>query len=162
MFEMVGVFKEAGQKIGNLIKGVNFMIQTEVVVGIPKDANTARDGITNAELMYIHENGSPARNIPPRPALKLGLSDENTRNQIREMLLLGMRTALTGDVNKARMYYEKAGMVGSSSVKKIFGQSPPLAPNASSTIARKKSSKPLIDKGSLLSSITYAVRRKGS
>ena len=162
MFEMVGVFKEAGQKIGNLIKGVNYIIQTEVVVGIPKDSNTARDGITNAELMYIHENGSPARNIPPRPALKIGLSDETTRNQIRQMLLAGMRTALTGDVDNARKSYEKAGMVATSSVKKVFGKSPPLAPNSPVTIARKGSSAPLIDTGALQSSITYAVRKKGS
>ena len=162
MFEAVATFKEAGQKIGNLIKGVNFIIQTEVVVGIPKEANTGRGLVTNAELMYIHENGSPANNIPPRPALKLGLSDETARNQIRQMLLTGMRTALTGNVSKAQTFYEKAGMVGASSVKKIFGQSPPLAPNKPATIARKGSSKPLIDTGALQSSITYAVRKKGS
>ena len=27
-------------------------------------------GVTNAELMFIHENGSPLRNLPKRPVLQ--------------------------------------------------------------------------------------------
>lgn len=155
---MAAEFKEHADKIGGLIKGFRFISQYEVVVGVPKDCggNVAR----NADLLYLHEHGSPARNIPPRPVLKIGLSGKDTQKKINQLLRQGAMVALTGDTEKAMTYYEKAGMVGVAAVKGTFG-SGSLAPNAPSTIARKGSSAPLIDTGALQGSITYAVRKKG-
>ena len=34
-------------------------------------------GVTNAELMFIHENGSPLHNIPPRPVLEMTIDHTN-------------------------------------------------------------------------------------
>lgn len=157
MFEFTSEFKENVQAIGNLIKGFQFISQYQVVVGIPKEGG---GDTRNVDLLYLHENGSPARNIPPRPVLKIGLSGKDTQQKINQLLRQGAVIALMGNVEKAMTYYEKAGLVGVAAVKGTFG-SGALAPNAPSTIARKGSSAPLIDTGALQASITYAVRKKG-
>jgi len=51
-------------------------------------------------------------------------------------------------------------MIGRDACKNYIKAGNNLAPNAPSTIAQKGSSKPLIDTGSMLNSITYAVRKK--
>lgn len=46
----------------------------ELEVGVIEETNNRKkdkSGITNAELMFIHEYGSPIKNIPPRPVLQM-------------------------------------------------------------------------------------------
>lgn len=154
-------FKENANLIGNLLKGWNYIRKTEVVVGITEESNASREGIDNASLLYLHENGIPSHNIPPRPVLKPAIAQEDVRKQIQELLRAGMSAALLqGDTGKAEQMYSRAGMVGRAACQKYITDGSNLAPNAPSTIERKGSSKPLIDTGSMLGSITYAVRKK--
>lgn len=58
-------------------KTLQLLSQYHIEIGVISD-NTDRKndgiisiGITNAELMFIHENGSPTRNIPSRPVLQM-------------------------------------------------------------------------------------------
>lgn len=58
-------YKEVCQTLSNLV----------IYVGVPSKKTSRKkekkpSSITNAELIFIHEYGSPARNIPPRPILK--------------------------------------------------------------------------------------------
>lgn len=161
MLKAVNILKENAQLIKRLVDGWKFFMHTEVVVGITEDSNVAREhGLTNAGLLYLHENGVPSHNIPPRPVLRPALTADGTRQKIETLMKEAMKEALvSGNVEKARMNYEKAGMVGRDACKEwIVGGH--LAPNAPATIARKSSSLPLVDTGSLLNSITYAVREK--
>lgn len=159
----VDIKKHAGAVV-NMIKGWKWLATHEALVGIPEE-NSQRgtdDGgsvLTNAQLMYIHENGSPANNIPPRPVIQMGLMEEETMSRIKEYLGDGSKKALKGDVAGAQKDWERAGMVGVNSVMEKFTDGS-LAPNAPSTIARKGSSTPLIDTGALRQSITYVVRKK--
>ena len=43
-------------------------------------------GITNAELMYIHENGSPLHHIPRRPVLDLTLKWVNDSGLVKDTM----------------------------------------------------------------------------
>ena len=156
-----GVLKQNGKTIMNLIKGWNFFLKNEVVVGITMESNSSRGEINNAELLYIHECGVPSKNIPPRPVLQPALSQPETKAKIERMMREAAVEALVkGDHEKAEQNFHKAGMVGRDACKKWISDGGHLAPNAPVTIARKGSSKPLIDTGSMLGSITYAVRRK--
>ena len=58
-----------------LVRGINKLLSTRVFVGIP-EANNERDegGVTNSQLGYINEKGSPLQNIPPRPFLEPGVA----------------------------------------------------------------------------------------
>ena len=53
-----------------LVKAIKFLKQNEVYVGIADDTTEREEEgtkeITNAELLFIHTNGSPINNIPPR------------------------------------------------------------------------------------------------
>jgi hypothetical protein len=52
--------------------------------------------------------------------------------------------------------------VGQAQANISAGGSPAFAPNKPATIARKRSSKPLINKGQLRSSIAHRVEQRGS
>jgi len=160
MMTLAGIFKENGRTIYNLIQGWMFFLHTEVVVGITEESNSARGSINNAELLYLHECGVPSHNIPSRPVLKPAIAQDAVKEQIEKLMRDAAEEALVhGDWHKAEQCFEKAGMVGRDACKSyIAGGVPP--PNAPSTIAKKGSSLPLVDTGSMMGSITYAVRRK--
>lgn len=160
MMTLAGVFKENGQAIWNLIHGWMFFLHTEVVVGITEESNSPRGSVNNAELLYLHECGVPSCNIPPRPVLKPAINQKDKKEAIEAMMQDAAESALVkGDLERCKMCFEKAGMLGRDACKDyITGGN--LAPNAPSTIAKKGSSTPLIDTGSMFGSIDYAVRRK--
>lgn len=143
-----------------LVKGFKFVRETGVYVGIPQERNAGRGSVTNAELLYIHTNGSPAHNIPARPTIEPALAKPETAKQIQDLLIQGIKSALMGNLSGAEAAYNRAGMVGAAAAQEVFG-SGDLAPNAPSTIARKGSSAPLIDTGSLRANVTYVVRKGG-
>ena len=157
---LASTFKENAQAIKNLYEGFQYFRKTEVVVGITEETNSARGSVNNAELLYIHENGSPVRNIPARPVLKPAIADGQTKGQIETMMREAAIAAMVlGDKSRCEQLFHKAGMIGRDACKNwILGGH--LAPNAPSTIRRKGSSTPLVDTGSMLGSITYAVRDK--
>lgn len=159
-FNLTGVFKENGQIIMNLIQGWNFFLHTEVVVGITEETNSSRGSVNNAELLYLHECGVPSHNIPSRPVLKPAIAQDNVKEMIEKLMRDAAEEALTkGSIEKAEQLFEKAGMVGRDACKSYMAKGVP-PPNKPSTIAKKGSSLPLVDTGSLLGSITYAVRKK--
>ena len=71
------------QKMSNVYiakKAYEFLVSHDVLVGIPQETSP-REGedVTNAELLFIHTNGSPIRNI--RPRMSLGLLSRETMTQ---------------------------------------------------------------------------------
>lgn len=154
------IVKQNGKLIWNLIQGWNFFLRNEVVVGITEETNADRGAINNASLLYLHEQGIPSHNVPPRPVLGPAISEEKTKQKIETMMKEAAVAALVkGDKDTAEKNFHKAGMIGRDACKNWI-KGGHLAPNAPSTIARKGSSTPLVDTGSLLQSITYAVRKK--
>lgn len=131
----------------------------DLLVGVPQE-KTKREGnsepITNAELMFIHTNGSPIRNIPKRPTIEPTV--EENKERISEMFKKAVNKVLAnrGD---GRADLEKIGLWTVNKIKAKFG-SDELVPNAPSTIAQKGDNNPLIDTGQLRNSITYVIRRK--
>ena len=156
------VVKRNAKLIGNLIKGFNYATRTEVVVGITEESNAQReDGVTNSQLLYLHENGVPSQNIPPRPVLKPAIAQEEVRDKISKMMKDALMAAfISGNVERAEQCFERAGMLGRDACKDYILSGDKLAPNSEVTIQRKGSSLPLVDTGSMLNSITYAVRKK--
>jgi len=139
----------------NIAKKVDFIANTEVAIGVFDGGGGSGK---NANLLYLHCNGCPARNIPPRNVLKAGLEEKETKKQMNQLIRKGMMKALLSGPEAAQPYYEKAGMIGVAAVKEQFGKIPP--PNAPSTVRKKGFNSPLIETGSLMNSISYEVRRK--
>jgi hypothetical protein len=145
----------------NVIANIEAMTGKRVLIGIP-DANAGRKGgpITNAALGYIHENGSPARNIPARPFLIPGVEEAAPKaiEAMKKFAAQGLTdpTAVDKGLNAA-------GLIAQAAVKNRIRNSVGFAPLAEGTLARRKAqgksgTKPLIRTGQLLNSITYVVK----
>lgn len=111
-------------------------------------------GVTNAELLFIHENGSPMRNLPSRPVLQYTL--EWAREQIDEIvdeLIDGIFDGWT--TSQVETHLKRFCVrIENYARRMIYDRDSRLAPNKPSTIRGKGSDLPLFDTGQLARSIT--------
>lgn len=145
-------------------KKMQDLLKKNVYVGIPRSKDRREDSqVTNAELGYINETGSPAQHIPPRPFLVPGVEDAKEKI-VKTLGNVSLTTDRKTDVDIA---LNKAGLIASQSVKRRITQSIDMEPLSPATIKaretrksrpRKGVMKPLIDTGQMLNSITYVVR----
>lgn len=156
--------KVTGEGMLSILEAVAELSKVDVLVGVPHgEARTDEDGMTNAQIGYLLETGSPAMNLEPRPHLVPGI--EAVQDVIGQQLTKAVNSALDG--NKQRMYFflNTAGMKATMSVKNLInaGDFAPLKP--ATLKARKargrKSEKPLVDTGQYRNSHTYVVMNKG-
>lgn len=149
--------------VAAVMQTLHNMARKHVLIGIPADASGRNDdGITNASLGFIHENGSPARNIPARPFLKPGV--EQVSQKAADILGKFAKTAFDNpnDIDKG---LNAAGLIAQASVKRRIVSGEGFAPLAARTLAARaakgaKGTKPLIRTGQLLNSINFVVREK--
>lgn len=141
-----------------ILRAVRKADGARVKVGVIGGGEHADGGITMTELAAIHEFGSPAANIPQRSFLRRALVWNSGP------WLPAFTAKLVGAVASGKMDEKKAleilGQRAVAEVKKTITGSdipPPLAP---ATVAAKGSSKPLVDTGQLLNSISYEVVEK--
>ena len=132
----------------------------DVLVGIPETKASRRKGqINNAELMYIHTHGSPARNIPPRPVIEPAIA--NDEGPITLQLEQALQSVLEEQPQQALAPLNAAGLEARNACIRWFDDpNNGWPPNKPSTITAKGSSHPLVDTGQLKRSITYVVTEK--
>ena len=169
------------------------LAKKDVLVGIPqeKSSRIGDDGITNAELAYIHTHGIRRRsmreemkqnmdsgNLPYSTAYQMYLQSHGSplwnspprpiiepaieHNKTEISELLQESLQAALDCRDFLPALKKAGMKGQNVVRGWFVN--PLndwPPNSPMTIKAKGSDKPLIDTGEMRKSITYVVRDKG-
>jgi hypothetical protein len=147
-------------------KALDGLLKREVLVGIPA-SNAARDpepgespAATNALIGYVHEYGSPAKNIPARPFLHPGIAD--ARADIEVHMKKAGQMALAGKMDEISQELEKVGLIAQVSVQRKITEGPfePLAP---ATLAARRArgrtgTNPLLDTGQLRRAISYIVR----
>ena len=177
----IGLNIEIKRKSGLLgwikfLRAQKIMDSMPLYVGIPEE-KTNRDGmLNNAQLAYLHSNGSAVNNMPARPFLEPAIEQPEVLNKMANQFKEAFISAMDGDQGGAYAHLSKAGMYGANAAKQYIG-SENLAPNAPITIEGgwmrnkvsgkpfyvkgKGSSAPLIDTGSLRSSITYVIGGKG-
>jgi hypothetical protein len=125
-----------------------------VKVGWPKGP-VRPDGHTVAQVAAWNEFGT--ERIPERPALRTGV-----KRALPGATALNRRTLKL--VVDGRMAAAQAlGLLGEFAVGEVKKAivAGPWVENAPSTIARKKSTKPLIDTGQALNAVTYVVEGSG-
>lgn len=171
----------SGEGLTGIFEAIKDLMDNEVLVGIPHGENrTDADGMTNAQLYYLHEHGSPAKNIPARPTLIPGIA--SVQEKIADRLCKAVDAALDGNPDGVMKHYNAAGMIAQNAVRLYFVEAS-LAPLSIETIkarARRgrKGAKeylkqldsgtpeaglvrPLIDTGEMRKSITYVIRKRG-
>lgn len=112
-------------------------------------------GITNAELMFIHENGSPLKNIPARPVLQMTIDYVN-KELLNETIDRCIDKYLsTFDEKEIEVELNKLCIRMENYAKSlIYDNDGRLIANAPSTIKKKGDNHPLFDTGQLARSIT--------
>lgn len=131
-----------------------------VLVGIPEE-KTGRKGdpVTNAQLMYIHTNGSEPNGIPARPVIEPAIEAHGNKEVISEELGESARSMMDGNTPAARHHLKRAGMAGQNAAREWFTDPRNgWVENSDATIAAKGSDRPLIDTGQLRKSIVYVVK----
>lgn len=171
----VTILKDKTLSIGKALRALTMQ---SVLVGIPGEAGKHGDSdLTNAEIGYIHEKGSPKRNIPARPFLEPGI--RAVQDEIVRQLRDAGTAALDGDVAGVNRAQKKAGLIAQNSVRAQFVDND-WEPLAESTLNRKPITErdeegkpikhgksraergavnPLIDSSQLRKSVTYVVKK---
>ncbi|NFI47863.1 hypothetical protein FDA77_18755 [Clostridium botulinum] len=110
---------------------------------------------SKAHELYVHENGSPLWDVPPRPILEPAM--DNSKEAIAEQMKQVVITALGG--NNLTPELEKVGTLGQNAARNWFtNPENNWQANSPDTIKRKGSDNPLIDKGQLRRSIIYTIQ----
>lgn len=110
---------------------------------------------SKAHELYVHENGSPLWDIPPRPVLEPAM--DSNKELISEEMKQAAISALDGNNLTAEL--NKVGMLGQNLAQDWFANPENNWPaNSPDTIKRKGSDNPLIDKGQLRKSIVYTIK----
>lgn len=173
-----------------IIDAINKLKGKDVLVGIPDSAPERTDTpITNAQIGYVMETGSPAHNVPARPFLVPGVQD--VQSECADRLGKAADAALSGNLSGAERQMSSAGMVASQSAKRKIGSNIPPALSPETIRNRNKSRQTksmrsdekayladvasgtdpaqaqnsagivaLVNTGSLRNAITYVVREK--
>lgn len=165
---------KSGVKVTNgdykkALKSLSFIMQHHVVVGIPQSANHRKqnDEMSNADIGYTNEFGSPAKNIPPRPHLVPAV--DGIEKRTTELLKRAAKLALKNKNDEALKSLEAVGTIAVNAVKQYITNHE-FQPLSSTTLHRRKTrkvakrqgKKPLIDTGEYRRSITYEVRENAT
>ncbi|AOJ86725.1 hypothetical protein WS87_08590 [Burkholderia sp. MSMB0856] len=143
--------------LDRLIAMLERTTKREVVVGYPTATGAELhpgSGITNAQLAARLSFGDPEKGLEARLFIQQGI--ENGQKQIQGVLANGLRRAARGE-GSVDAAYEAAGVAAVGTVQAEVRKGN-FAPNKPETIARKGSSRPLIDEGNLIQSTTSEVR----
>ncbi len=138
------------KKIGNLARST-------VKVGILGPDSEDGD-ISIVEIGAIHEFGSPAANIPERSFIRRTFQMKTTKVA---KFTARIARAIINDRLTADKALELLGLFGAAEVKKTITKGARIPPKLKpATIARKGSSRPLVDTGRLLNSVTHQVVKR--
>ena len=134
-----------------------------VFVGVPANTSEAREGepINNATLAYIHQNGSPANNIPARPFMTIGM-DEAKEPATKQLENGAKKFFKSNDMRDVEQGLGKAGFVAENAIKRAINSNiaPALAPATIAARQRRGATRTntLVDTGAMRNSIRYVIR----
>jgi hypothetical protein len=168
-------------------QAIKRLANTTVMVGIPSDdeqphnsdkgiagpsKRTDTDEVNNADLGYIHETGSPANHLPPRPWLRPGVV--SSRNDWERYMRQAGKAAFQGELQVMDKALHAAGLKAVSAIKKRITDhiAPELAdatiaarlrknPAPAGAVISASDFTPLIDTSQFYNSISYVIRYRG-
>jgi hypothetical protein len=153
------MFEKESELIESLSK---YSIEIGVISEDTGRKETVSYGITNAELMQIHENGSPIKNIPARPVLDLTImwTEQHLIKRVLDSIIEGVFEKDWGKVEIERELSRMCIRMENHAREIIYDNDGTLAPNSPQVAKRKKGNHPLFDTGQLARSITCKLRVK--
>ena len=116
------------------------------------------EGITVFQIGMIHEFGVPEKNIPRRSFIRVPI--ENNIKEITK-LIENNHKLVSENAMSAKVALDRIGIKAQNTIKESFRNNDWKA-NSRATVKRKGSSRPLIDKGQLIGSISYIVEKENN
>lgn len=148
-----------------LIKKIekSFEETPDIAIGFPRGKASSiqyPDGTPLIDVAVYNNygtfNNDGSVHIPPRPFMDVGgLQAINQTKQMRLTLWKKVRSGEISAEDAAQIIGSKAAAIMKNTIRDFSDP-----PNAPSTIAKKKSSNPLVDTGLLMQSATWDVRKK--
>ena len=119
-------------------------------------SNNHSEGITVFQIGMIHEFGSPEKNIPRRSFIRVPI--ENNIKEITKLIENNHKLVSENSMS-AKVALDRIGLKAQNTIKKSFRDND-WKPLKRATVKRKGSSRPLIDTGQLVGSISYIVEKE--
>ncbi|MGS0981349.1 hypothetical protein ACVCH0_20685 [Burkholderia glumae] len=163
------VVKMTLDNLGAVLQSIEALARHEVFVGVPDSTAGRQDEgapISNAQIGYIMETGSPASNVPARPHLVLGVEDALPR--VTAQLQRGIDAALGGNLEKVGQSLGAAGTQAVSSMRLRIRRNappPPVQPTVENRFRPRRAEGPrtaekeyaaLVDAGAQAASMSVA------
>ncbi len=114
------------------------------------------EGITVFQIGMIHEFGVPEKNIPRRSYIRVPI--ENNIKEITK-LIENNHKLVSENAMSAKVALDRIGIKAQNTIKESFRNNDWKA-NSRATVKRKGSSRPLIDTGQLIGSISFIVEKE--
>ena len=109
--------KDTGLSLDKVMADIS---KLAVYVGIPEDKSIRKEkNANNAQLLFIHTNGSPLRHIPKRPVVEPAI--EHDKDKISVYLGEALKAILDGKpVGEVKKLLHKAGLEGEEAARLWF------------------------------------------
>ena len=152
--------EELDTLVADFEKACNKLSQYQIEIGVFSSENerkdTVRVGVTNAELMFIHEYGSPAQHIPARPVLQMTIdyANDNLLNKTIDKALAAYFESNFDEKEYEKELEKLCVRMENYARSIIYDNDGRLAPNSPRVAAAKGGNHPLFDTGQLARSIT--------
>lgn len=114
------------------------------------------EGLTVFQIGMIHEFGVPEKNIPRRSFIRVPI--ENNIKEITKLIEHNHKLVSENSMS-AKVALDRIGIMAQNTIKESFINND-WKPLKRATIKRKGSSRPLIDTGQLIGSISYIVEKE--
>ena len=114
------------------------------------------EGITVFQIGMIHEFGVPEKNIPRRSFIRVPI--ESNIKEITK-LIENNHKLVSENAMSAKVALDRIGIKAQNTIKESFRNND-WKPLKRATVKRKGSSRPLIDTGQLIGSISYIVEKE--
>lgn len=155
-----------------ILDAIRQLRSKELLVGVPEEKNNRKPDenesseISNAAIMFIAENGSPANNIPARPVMTIGINAAQPR--VVAEFKKGAQAIMDGNEGTIEKILTRVGMIASGEIKRVINNQIGIEAPAKSTIERRLARKPtpflgtkaLIVTGQLRNSVTFVIKDK--
>lgn len=147
-------FEEKFNKSKSLKKFLEGMSKIKVEVGFFDGKKNKKNEMTLATVAKINEYGSMDGFIKPRPFIRQTFSKHsNFSSQIKDSIVDSLK-----DRRKFVSYFNRLGIYASKEIQREFTEGQ-FVKNALRTIRRKKSSRPLMNKGDLRRGVSWRLKK---
>ena len=161
--------KITGKGLAGVGKDLRLLSDVELLVGFPQETTQRQaeegeaEGLTNAAVAYVHDNGAPEIGIPARPFMQPAL--KSVEDKVKTMFGAIAKKALDGGGSTSvEQGFHTVGLMVKLAIQNKINEGipPPLSPRTLSARARKgrTGTKPLVDTGQMRNAADYAIRAR--